>query len=306
MKEIGSSETIRKTAFNFYPYIEKLPLHINKIDPSFLEWFVGFSEGDGSFIASKGRLFFLINQKEERVLHQIRSALGFGKVSRYKSYSRFIVADRANTDRLISIFNGNLVLGKTNRRFQVWLDARNSYSADRVEPLGERQITPDGLQASSWLAGLIDAEGCFNVVRAGDPRYTLGWRLRLRFILDQKGELPTLQRVGHLLGSGVISGRKVSSYEGELAGKPPALSQTSQSIVPLGGDGDVMWRFTSTSIPSHRKLIAYLDRHPLRTLKRVKYTRFTSLLRYIESRSVLPWEGKVLSRIERLIKGIGE
>src|SRR5579875_3292703 len=123
----GSSETIRKTAFNFSSYRERLVSHKSKgkIDPPFLEWFVGFSEGDGSFVVSKGRLFFIINQKEEKVLHRIRTELGFGKVSTYKTYSRFIVADRDNIERLIHLFNGNLVLHKTNHRFELWLQDWN-------------------------------------------------------------------------------------------------------------------------------------------------------------------------------------
>ena len=52
--------------------------------------------------------------------------LGFGKVSTYKEFSRFIVADRKHIDILILLFNGNLVLNKTNARFESWLQARNT------------------------------------------------------------------------------------------------------------------------------------------------------------------------------------
>ena len=41
----GSSETIRETTFDFSTYKERNFLHKNRFDPSFLEWFVGFSEG---------------------------------------------------------------------------------------------------------------------------------------------------------------------------------------------------------------------------------------------------------------------
>ena len=129
----GSSETIRKTAFNFSDYRERLVSHkkSGKIDSAFLEWLVGFSEGDGFFIVSKGRLFFIINQKEEKVLHRIRTELGFGKVSTYNTYSRFIVADRDNIERLIHLFNGNLVLHKTNSQFELWLQSWNLSSREQ-------------------------------------------------------------------------------------------------------------------------------------------------------------------------------
>lgn len=296
MIKIGSSETIRKTSLDFNLYKQHLPLHIKNINPDFLEWFVGFSEGDGSFIDSKGRLFFIINQKEERVLHLIRAGLGFGKVSTYKSDSRYIVADRANLDRLISIFNGNLLLDKTNRRFKAWLEVRNSYSREKVSLLGKREIP--SLGEGSWLSGFIDAEGCFNVVRAADPHCSLGCRVRLRFILDQKGEVPVLEGVRSFLRSGLIS-------------KPLIEKPLQPDLSKVAGDALVpceslplpdMFRFTSTRITSHEILIEYLGKHPLRTLKRVSFVRFATLLRYIKMRPSLPWEGKVLKKVERLLK----
>lgn len=283
MNKIGSSETIRKTTFNFYPYKRNLVKHKNKIDQDFLEWFVGFTEGDGTFIVSKDRLFFIINQKEERILYHIRTSLGFGSVSTYKTYSRFVVADRENVDRLISIFNGNLVLNKTNARFLSWLQARNRYRTEEIEHLNRNELV--SCADNAWLSGFIDAEGCFNAARINDVRYTLGFRVRLRFIIDQKDssvgtigdERSVLLLVKDFLQSGVISRRK-----------------------PVEG----MYRFTSTSIFSHELLVQYLSRYRLRTLKRVSFLRFSSLLRYIKNRDSLPWRGKVLQRVENLIRNI--
>ena len=275
----GSSETIRKTAFNFSDYRERLVSHkkSGKIDSAFLEWLVGFSEGDGFFIVSKGRLFFIINQKEEKVLHRIRTELGFGKVSTYNTYSRFIVADRDNIERLIHLFNGNLVLHKTNSRFELWLQSWNLSSREqrRVTPLPQNQLP--SLENNGWLSGFTDADGCFNAVQTKDSRYSLGWRLRLRFILDQKSEKDLLEKVKNLFGSGVVSRRQ---------------------------EVDDMWRFTCTSILSHQMVIDYFTRYPLKTVKKVSFLRFASLLRYITTRPVLPWEGKVLKRVENLIKKI--
>lgn len=47
----GSSETTREAFdFNFSKYIETKPEHNKNVDQNFLEWFIGFTEGDGSFI----------------------------------------------------------------------------------------------------------------------------------------------------------------------------------------------------------------------------------------------------------------
>ena len=296
MNRIGSSETIRKTTFNFYAYKKNMVSHKKTIHKDFLEWFIGFSEGDGSFIVSnntpkslnslnskacfmqctkKARLFFIINQKEEKILHIIRGCLGFGKVSTYNTYSRFIVADKTNVDRLISIFNGNLVLNKTNDRFNLWLNTRNSYCENKIKYLGKNQDIC--FRNNSWFSGFIDAEGCFNVCKSLDKRYSLGYRVRLRFIIDQKNEKWLFFKVKEFLYSGVISKRKTVEN---------------------------MFRFTCTSIVSHEKLHEYLNNYPLRTLKKVSFVRFTSLLYYIKNRKHLPWRNKVLKKIENLMKNI--
>ena len=275
MKKIGSSETIRKTTLDFNLYNNNCVQHKRKTSTAFLEWFVGFAEGDCSFIISNGRLFFIINQKEERVLHYIRTNLGFGKVSTYKHYSRYIVASKENTDRLILLFNGNLVLGKTNNRFLLWLKGRNLYSREEINPLPPAE--EGGLPPGGWLSGFIDAEGCFNVNLQKSTKYALGFRVRLRFLLGQKGERGVLLHVQRALGGGYVS-----------------------------SGGEEMWRYTLDSNSGFPPLLLYLERHPLRTLKRVAFLRWLALYRYIIKRTVLPWRGKVLHRVLRLVKNINK
>jgi len=277
MNKIGSSETIRKTTFNFFNYTQNIVSHQTTINKDFLEWFIGFTEGDGSFIVSNDRLFFIINQKEQKILYAIKKNLGFGKVSTYKTYSRYIVADRKKIDKLICIFNGNLVLDKTNTRFLSWLHARNIYSIEKIEYLQKNEFTC--FSDNAWLSGFIDAEGCFNATKIKDSRYTLKFRVRLRFILDQKNEKQVFYKLQSFLQSGVISNRIKVEH---------------------------MFRFTSTSISSYEILIKYLQRYSLRSIKKVSFLRFCFLLQYIKNRKNLPWENKVLLRIENLLKNISE
>ena len=110
-------------------------------------------------------------------------------------------------------------------------------------------------------------------------RYTLKFRVRLRFILDQKNEKQVFYKLQSFLQSGVISNRIKVEH---------------------------MFRFTSTSISSHEILIKYLQRYSLRSIKKVSFLRFCCLLRYIKNRKNLPWENKVLLRIENLLKNISE
>jgi len=331
MNKIGSSETIRETTFNFINVQQKRVSHKTFIKTSFLEWFIGFSEGDYNFIVSnkKNQLFFIINQKEEKVLYYIRANLGFGKVSKYSSYSRYIVADRGSVDRLISIFNGNLVLNKTNARFVLWLQARNLYSTEEICYGGINKLVT--FHKNGWLSGFTDAEGCFNAQKLKDTRYTLHSRIRLRFILDQKGEYPIFEKCKFFLKSGSITNRNrvVSSslcganlriQKGQLAEpctrllfpqkpfKNPSFNRPTKGTTLLLKDVPpctcCMYRFTSTHMKSHDILCEYFKEYPLRTIKKVAFTRFTSLCYYIKNRQSLPWTGKVLLRIENLVKNL--
>lgn len=80
----GSSETTREALnFNFFEYAIIKPDHIKKIDISFLEWFIGFTEGNGRFIITKqkpNRIFFCINQQDGQLLFKIKKNLDLVKL----------------------------------------------------------------------------------------------------------------------------------------------------------------------------------------------------------------------------------
>ncbi len=121
---IGSSETTREAlVFNFSEYNKVKPSHITKLKTEFLEWFIGFTEGDGSFIVkdstvarNKKQLVFTMNQKDIKLLQKIRTTLGFGKVTKVKNldkeFYRYDVFKVKDIIKLIHLFNGNLVLLK--------------------------------------------------------------------------------------------------------------------------------------------------------------------------------------------------
>lgn len=294
MNKIGSSETIRETTLSFINLQQKIVSHKTFIKTSFLEWFVGFSEGDGSFIVSKkkNQLFFIINQKEEKVLNYIRANLGFGKVSKYSSYSRYIVADRSSVDRLISIFNGNLVLNKTNARFVLWLVARNQYSTEEICYRGINKLVT--FHKNGWLSGFIDAFGYFNAQKLKDTRYTPSFRIRLRFILDQKGDSSIFEKFKFFLKKGDITNLQLVVFPYPLSRlqqpfKIPSFNRpTKGTTLLLKNVGPCMYRFTSTHMKSHDTLCEYFKEYPLRTIKKVSFTRFTSLCYYIKNRQSLP------------------
>jgi hypothetical protein len=278
-KQIGSSETLRETTFNFEVLNNfHLPQHKKKINQDFLEWFVGFSEGDGSFIISKSktgqeRLFFVLVQDDVQALHRLRTTLGFGRVGKHGRYFRYFVCKKRDIDKLAHLFNGNLVLSKTNARFIDWLKCRNKLNSHISEIKYKGRKEAFSFLGSAWLSGFIAAEGCFNITRILDKRYKDGFRIRCRFILSQKSEAQLLNNIKAEIGSGSIS---------------PCSK------------GSLNFNYTITDHFFIERVVQYLKCHPLRVKKNVSLRRMSKMLNYFKTKKEIPWEGKVKKRVLRL------
>ena len=125
--------------FNFYSFYSKFKEYYpNYKLPSteFLEWFVGFTEGEGSFtLAKRGDLAFIVTQSSSDInsLNYIKDNLGFGRVviqSTKQNTHRFVVQDVKNLTLICLIFNGALWLGTS----QEWC-LRLSNSGDLLKLL---------------------------------------------------------------------------------------------------------------------------------------------------------------------------
>ncbi len=147
----SSSETTRKTSFDFKAYRKISGFNSNKISDNWLTWFIGFSEGDGAFLTVKDkRLRFVLTQKEVNILNHIRDTLGIGIVKTYSHFSRYSVYDKQGILILIALFNGNLVLNKRKIQVKKWLSIFN------IPEINNNALP---LLNNSWLSGFIDAEG---------------------------------------------------------------------------------------------------------------------------------------------------
>ena len=195
----SSSETTRKA------FIVK--------DNSFKLWFIGFAEGDGSFIINKdGYLEFRITQSsnDAQILFMIKKMLGFGVVRVQDSINKthcFRVRDKNNLLKLIFIFNGNIFLDSRKEQFRLWLNAFNFKYKENVLCLNN-EFKP-GLN-DAWLSGFTDAEGCFTCSITDNKSKTTGL-VRLRFILSHKDNSNNMDYLASLIG-----GKKhyMKSYEG--------------------------------------------------------------------------------------------
>lgn len=175
----GSSETLRET-----------------FDSSFLDWLVGFTEGDGSFISnSDGSLEFKItpSSTDAQILFYIKKQLGFGHVSLQDKISKthhYRVRDKENLYKLIQIFNGYLCTYKKKEQFKLWLINYNFHYKSNISFIDN---SPLPKLNNSWLSGFTDAEGCFtsSILKSN--------QIQVRYILSQQGEKELLEFIGKLI-----------------------------------------------------------------------------------------------------------
>lgn len=279
LKKKESSETIRKATFNFDAYLSVKPSHIKNINKHFLSWLIGFTEGDGCFYYDEKnrRNYFLISQKDPKVLYYIKKMLGFGKVYKKKNSYQYYVSDQINIDILINIFNGNLQLGKTNKRFTIWFNEYyNNFTKQKNKLLLIFNSNKISLN-NSWISGFIDAEGCFTASLRKDSRYKSGYKLVLRFILDQKFEDETLSYIGLLLNKNKISNRK------ELEGMSRLIMYSNFDL-----------------------LLQYLNKFPLKTIKKISFLRWKRLFFYTKQENLYSVVNnpKAFIKLQTLIKSL--
>ena len=252
-----SSETTREAPlnksfdFNYYFYHFK-PKHIKLNDYTFLEWFIGFSEGDGSFIISNKKCYFYINQKDIKILYKIKANLGFGQVITYIQkntiYGRYVVQDKKNCERLAHIFNGNLVLNKTNARFQIWIQELN------IKFLTTKSFVN---LDNAWLSGFIDAEGCFYARVRKHSRMKLKYKVERKFIINQKEELYLFEKLKELF----CSNAKIQKKE------------TQDSIY---------YKIELSSMLSNDLLLKYLNQFPCKGNKHINIIIYSRIHGYVK------------------------
>lgn len=268
---IGSSETTRESpfySFDFTNYIEyhrpdqKCQEDIS-ITISFLEWFIGFTEGDGCFEhrleEKRPRLSFNIVQKDACLLYKLKKGLGFGSVYHFtrviddkvEAYSRFSVGDKRGIQRLQSIFNGNLVLPKKRAQFNDWVNFKEKIQHPTFS-LSHRYVLPT--LETAWISGFIEAEGCFYVESKDSET---GFKVKKQKLTltqsDTHGESAILEHISILFED---TGKLYLAREGASPEKPNA------------------YRIEIRTKKRHKIVVEYLQRFCLKGKKRISFFRW--------------------------------
>lgn len=140
---------------------------------SFLQWFIGFTEGDGSLIvSSRGNLMFVITQSTTDI--QVLNSIQQRVIKQGHKTSRFIVQDISNLSILILLFNGTIVFPSKQSSFSELITHFNKCSTFPTILFTTSFILPTYFD--SW--GFTDAEGCFICSLLGNST-----AYRFRFLL---------------------------------------------------------------------------------------------------------------------------
>jgi len=258
---------------------------INK--KKFIQWFVGFAEGDGSWNVAKSnssysKASFVINQKDPKVLYKIKSFFGFGTVKgpyyskkTNKPYYRYYVGNPKHTKVLIETLNGKLVLKKTLKRFEAYVNCYNNLpetvtSSTQVF-LEKRKTLPS--YRDGWLSGFIDAEGYFSGHVKKD------WsKISLNFSISQKAENEVFNHLQKLIGGSLFC------------------------------ENEDYFRLKVEKASDIQGLIDYLENYPLRSLKHVSFVRFKKIRVRINVEN-FRWSQlgrRAQERLKKLVKAIND
>lgn len=202
----------KKTSFDFLPFFNLENGKYKEVPQDFLEWFVGFFEGDGSLVLnSRQDLTFVISQDAGniQVLEKIQKTLGFGSViSQGIHVYRYVVQNLTDLHKILCILNGNLILPSRQKKFPKILEAFNKKISlnkrGKLKNLPKLELLPflgTPSLKDAWFSGFMDAEGCFSV------SFLRGSSIfRIRCLVSQKGKenLPLLSLFLLMFKTGTI------------------------------------------------------------------------------------------------------
>jgi len=264
LKESFDFSEFNKKYSKFYP-------RNNMPDNKFLEWFIGFFEGDGSFIEVKrGDLAIVITQsnRDINILNYIKENLGFGNVicqSKKNNTYRWIVNKRRDQYLVSLIFNGNMVFPIKQIKFTSFLSKLNLKLIKNNEDIiliKNNYILPT--LNDLWILGFTDAEGCFtaSILNNYNSAY------RLRFILSQKYK----------------ANKYVLEHILNLFNKAQGNSNIKSvgQVVPHFIDNN--WEIRINGLKNCKKILFYFNENPLLTNKKNSYLLFLDIIKDIENK----------------------
>lgn len=280
---------IKNQNFNFEEfYFEYKKYYPNRKLPTvdFLQWFIGFFEGDGSFILGKEAIIIKIIQsnKDRNVLEYIQSNLGMGNICIHSKVNKTLAWSITNFKHkyLISlIFNGNLVLPMRLFVFIKFISELNiSLLKNNMKIINIKEYVILPTLEDYWLSGFTDAEGCFTASIINNSTHAY----RVRYILSQK----------HFCNKYVL--------EHILSEFNKVTQVKIGQVYPHSNNNN--WEIRINGYKNCIKLFFYFDKYPLKTIKSESFIAFKKVLQSINNKEHLDSTKRVI--LKELCKTINK
>lgn len=255
----------------------------------FLEWLIGFTEGDGCFTFNKNDFFYIITQLDLDILNYIKNNLNIGNVliqSKENNIYRYVLRKKIDIYLICLLFNGNMVLPTRQQRFITYLNGFNEYIIKYannkftiIKPLNY-VILPS--LNDYWISGFTDAEGCFScsILNNSNNGY------RVRYILSQKWDInkPILEYILYLFNTYTTDYKSIGS------------------VVPHNIINN--WEIRINGLKNCKLIDNYFNKYPLKSKKLNSYNIFKSILLKIENKEHLITELRI--KLKQLAKQINK
>ena len=207
----GLSPSAQSTPGNSYSrfyesWRGKLTREGEEPSPEFQSWFIGFTEGSGSFIVNhRGETTFIISQDIDNrdQQYKIQGVMGFGSViAQGPTVWRYKVQAREEQHVQLNLFNGNQIQKSRQDKFKVFQKAWNNSNSvikgvvPKILPQPRSHQSLDPL----WQLGFIEAEGCFSIYIKSNGGFNAV------FSIYQKGSehIPILSQIIQVFNAGRI------------------------------------------------------------------------------------------------------
>lgn len=271
-KKNGSSETICENAYDLFIENYNIIYKDNKFieNKDWLDWFIGFTEGDGAILEHKGRCQYVLTQKDVKVLEEVKNVFKFGKVSYFYDsdnklkYGRYIVSDNESILLLYLLFNGNLYLKHRQTQLEKWYNVLNiaakswvlvNFDLENIPEISyiDKRISLD----NGWLSGFTDAEGCFSIkiYKLRNVDY-----VKIVYILDKKNGEDILNEISILL-----TNKKLAKLRKTVNGNMFRIEVSCNDINKL----------------TYKLILDYFNHYKLKTTKKDSFNIWETIMKLV-------------------------
>ncbi|YP_004021596.1 hypothetical protein CajifM_p09, partial (mitochondrion) [Candida jiufengensis] len=283
-KYVKNNMDMKNKSFDFNAFYTQYTKYYpkNKLpSQDFLEWFMGFFEGDGSMIMGKSANYTIMVQsyKDKKVLQYIQNNFNMGTIAMHSSKDKTTSWSVKNTKHmylLCLLFNGNLVLPIRLLTFIGFISKINIKlfkNNEDIIKMNLNVITPT--LNDHWIAGFTDAEGCFSA--SVYSKIDRSWTFNVTYVTSQKYE-SNKYVLEHMLNLFNLANNKPVNETLPLSGveSNKSLGKVSPHSKPN------VWDLRITGYKNCNKMLFYFDTYSLKSNKLKSYSMFKEVLLSVE------------------------